>query len=99
MKVLFINSVCGIKSTGRICTDLAKELENQGNEVKIAYGREEYVPEEYKKYAIRIGSNISVKLNALSTRIFDNDGFTAKQATKKFLKWVSKTDVVCVLFD
>ena len=35
MKILFINSVCGIGSTGRICTDLAKEYEKQGHEVKI----------------------------------------------------------------
>ena len=41
MKVLLINSVCGIGSTGRICTDLATEFEAQGHEVKIAYGREE----------------------------------------------------------
>lgn len=35
MKVLFINSVCGIGSTGRICTDLAQQLEAEGHEVKI----------------------------------------------------------------
>ena len=45
MKVLLINSVCGIRSTGRICTDIAAELEAQGHEVKIAYGRE-HVPEK-----------------------------------------------------
>ena len=39
MRILFINSVCGIGSTGRICTDLAQQLEAEGNEVKIAYGR------------------------------------------------------------
>ena len=45
MKVLMINSVCGIGSTGRICTDIAQELEKQGHEVKIAYGRDGHVPE------------------------------------------------------
>ena len=50
MKILMINSVCGIRSTGRICTDIADALEKQGNEVKIAYGRFD-VPEIYKKYA------------------------------------------------
>ena len=30
MKILMINSVCGIRSTGRICTDLAQELEKTG---------------------------------------------------------------------
>ena len=46
MKVLMINVVCGIRSTGRICTDLACALEAHGHEVKIAYGREE-VPVKY----------------------------------------------------
>lgn len=45
MRVLFINSVCGIHSTGRICADLSRELEAQGHECKIAYGRMEEVPE------------------------------------------------------
>ena len=48
MKILIINSVCGIKSTGRICTDLACMLEKEGNEVKIAYGRD-IVLSQFKK--------------------------------------------------
>ena len=39
MKVLMINSVCGIGSTGRICTDIADELTENGHECKIAFGR------------------------------------------------------------
>ena len=91
MKVLMINSVCGIRSTGRICTDLAEELEKQGHECKIAYGRET-VPEKYKKYAVKIGNSLSVKIDALKTRIFDNAGFNSTRATKKFIKWVKEYD-------
>ena len=40
MRFLMINSVCGVKSTGRICTDIAEMLEKEGHECKIAYGRE-----------------------------------------------------------
>ena len=32
---------CGIRSTGRICTNLAPEFDMQGYKVKIAYGRED----------------------------------------------------------
>ena len=39
MRILQINSVCGVGSTGRIATDLYNVLENQGHECKIAYGR------------------------------------------------------------
>ncbi len=89
MKVLMINSVCGIRSTGRICTDIAEVLEKSGHECKIAYGRE-VVPEKYKKYAVRIGSNMGVKLHAGLSRIFDSAGFHSKHATKKFIKWVKQ---------
>lgn len=91
MKILMINSVCGIRSTGRICTDIADELSKQGHTVKIAYGRET-VPEKYQKYAVRIGSDLNVKVDALTTRIFDNAGFNSKNATKKFLEWVKEYD-------
>lgn len=89
MKVLQINSVCGIRSTGRICTDIAQVLEKDGHECKIAYGRE-IVPDQYKKYSVRIGSNLSVKMHALWARIFDNTGFGSAVATKRFIKWVKK---------
>ena len=91
MKILMINSVCGIRSTGKICADLADELTKQGHTVKIAYGRET-VPEQYKKYAVRIGSDLGIRLDALSTRIFDNAGFNSKAATKQFLNWVKEYD-------
>lgn len=96
MKVLFINSVCGVGSTGRICTELAQQLENDGHEVKIAYGRKETVPEQFQKYAVRIGTDWNCKLHAIQTRLFDKHGFGSWYATKKFLKWaeVYKPDLV-----
>lgn len=39
MKILFINSVCGIGSTGKIVVDLAREAAKQGHQCWIAYGR------------------------------------------------------------
>ncbi len=91
MKVLMINSVCGIRSTGRICTDLADALTAQGHEVKIAYGRET-VPEKSRKYAVRIGSNTDNKLHGLRSRLFDDTGFGSKRATKRFIEWVKSYD-------
>lgn len=91
MKILMINSVCGIRSTGRICTDLAVALEAQGHQVKIAYGRER-VPEQYKRFSIRIGNNITVKTHGALARLCDADGRGSYLATKKFISWVKKFD-------
>lgn len=87
MKVLQINSVCGIKSTGRICTDLADVLTDNGHECKIAYGRE-IVPEKYREYAVKIGSDFDVNMHVLNSRLFDSSGWGSKHVTKKFIKWV-----------
>ena len=84
-----INVVCGIRSTGRICTDLAEMLEQKGHKVKIAYGRES-VPPQYQKYAVRIGNDIDCKMHGIATRVFDRHGFASKNSTKKFLAWAEK---------
>lgn len=89
MKVLMINVVCGIRSTGRICTDLAEKLTAEGHEVKIAYGREE-VPKRYEKYAVKIGNKWDQRLHGLQTRILDEHGFGSKKVTKDFLKWAEE---------
>ena len=91
MRVLIINVVCGIRSTGRICTNLASKLEEQGYEVKIAYGREK-VPEQFQKYAVRIGTDLDVKWHGLKARLMDGCGFGSKRVTKKFIEWVDKFD-------
>ena len=91
MKILMINVVCGIRSTGRICTDLAEALEAKGHVVKIAYGREN-VPEKYQKYAYRTGNDLGVRFSALRARLLDDAGFGNKDATLKFVEWIRKFD-------
>lgn len=89
MRVLMINSVCGIRSTGRICTDLAEEFLAEGHEVKIAYGRES-VPDKYKEISIRIGNRMDIYMSAVKARLLDNEGFNSVRATKEFLKWANE---------
>ncbi len=91
MKLLQINSVCGIRSTGRICTDIAEILRQEGHECKIAYGRES-APEKHRSIAHRIGSDLDVKLHALRTRLFDSMGLGSSRATKRLIKWIEEYD-------
>ena len=91
MKVLEINSVCGIRSTGRICTDLADILKENGHGCKIAYGRET-APEKYKDISYRIGSDAGVKLHALKARLFDSAGFGSKKATERLIEKIKEYD-------
>lgn len=83
MKILFINSVCGAGSTGRICTDLYNVLEGAGHQCCIAYGRGK-APEGY--CTIKIGNKVSVYLHAILSRFSDRQGFYSKYATKKLIK-------------
>lgn len=89
MRVLQINSVCGIRSTGRICTDIADILANDGYSCKIAYGRENTL-KKFSDIAVRTDTYSGVRIHALQSRIFDNSGFARYGATEKFLKNISE---------
>lgn len=90
MKYLFINSVAGVGSTGRIAADKCRELMRQGHECRLAYGRScancDDIP------TIRIGSDLNVKIHGAMNRIFDNHGFNSAAATRRFLKQVREYD-------
>ena len=89
MKVLQINSVCGVGSTGRIATDLYKVLEEHGHECVIAYGRGT-APEGIK--TIKIGTDFDNYMHVAKTRLFDKHGFGSTKATKEFIKKVKEYD-------
>lgn len=91
MKVLMINSVCGIGSTGRICTDIAERLEAAGHDCRIACGRGA-IPERYKKYAMRVGNDLSTYMHGAQARVFDNAGFGSRGATRKLIKQIEEYD-------
>lgn len=91
MKILQINSVCGIKSTGRICADLADILQENGNDCLIAYGREA-VAEKYSSIAVRVGTEYDVILHGITARLFDSSGFGSKEVTKRFIAKIREYD-------
>lgn len=89
MKILQINSVCGIGSTGRIATDIHNILIEQGHESYIAYGRD--LPKNCDN-AIRIGTKIDNYAHVAKTRLLDKHGFGSIKATKEFINKVKDID-------
>ena len=90
MKYLFINSVAGVGSTGRIAADKCRELMAQGHECRLAYGRTCANCEDIPTH--RIGSDLDVKIHGVLNRVFDNHGFNSAAATRRFLKQVREYD-------
>lgn len=90
MKYLFINSVAGFGSTGRIAAQQCRELQQQGHECVLAYGRDQANCDDIP--TIQIGTPLDYKLHGVSTRLFDNHGFCSRAATKRFLEEVKEYD-------
>jgi putative colanic acid biosynthesis glycosyltransferase len=86
LKVLQINTVCGVGSVGRIVRQIHEALREKGHESYIAYGRKPLRCDG----AIRIGGDLDVYFHVFLTRVFDLHGFGSKKATKKFLKIVEE---------
>ena len=90
MKILLINSVLGIGSTGRIVESLYNFFKGEGHDVKVAYGRNrcEKVPGEDQ---FCFYSKLNVYSHALLSRCSDKAGLAySKKATKKLIKFIDE---------
>ena len=90
MKYLFINSVAGFGSTGRIAAEKCRELMKEGHECVLAFGRDKANCDDIPTY--QIGSPLDFKLHGLRTRLLDDHGFGSKTATRRFLQWAESYD-------
>lgn len=90
MKVLIINSVYGIGSTGKIVEDLLREYQKQGFDTYFAYGRNSKLTNDVEKKAYRIGSKLSVYFHVVMSRLFDWHGLCSVYATKKLIKYIDR---------
>ena len=88
MKYLFINSVAGFGSTGRIAAEKCRELMAEGHECVLAFGREKANCDDIP--TVQIGSSLDYKLHGIRCRLLDDHGFGSRTATKRFLDWVKQ---------
>lgn len=90
MKILQINSVCGVTGTGRIVTDLYDTAVNNGHDCVIAYGEHKFHNDPGNRKAIEIGTMRDCRMHAVATRLWDAQGFASRHATEEFLKKVEE---------
>ena len=90
MKYLFINSVAGFGSTGRIAAEKCRELMAEGHECVLAFGREKANCDDVP--TVQIGNSLDNKIHGIRCRLLDDHGFGSKAATKRFLAWVREYD-------
>lgn len=90
MKYLFINSVAGYGSTGRIVAETCRKLMAEGHSCVIAYGRKGNGAADIP--AIPIGNPLDIRIHGLESRLLDNTGFGSRLATGRFLEKVKAYD-------
>lgn len=83
MKVVQINTVCGVGSTGRIAVGIGRALERAGSSSLIAYGRGS-APEGVN--AVSCNSPLGIPLHGLATRLWDTHGFGSARATELLVR-------------
>lgn len=82
IKVVQINSVYKIGSTGKIVYDLSHELYNQGDSCFILYGRNGDINSDH---VFKVSSEIDNRIHGILTRIADLHGFCSIKATLKLI--------------
>ena len=93
MRVLQVNAVYGVGSTGVIVEDIHNLSIEKGIESYVAYSttNKSMVPNGYK-----IGNNLGKKMHALFSRINGMQAYFSTNATRKFLRYIDeiKPDIV-----
>lgn len=85
MRVLQINAVNGISSTGRSCSEISNYLNEIGYEAYIAYAGGTPTDKGYF-----IGSVFDHKLHALLSRVSGKQAYFSKRATVDLLEYIQK---------
>lgn len=85
MKILQINVVNKILSTGRNVAEMNNYFEEKGNICATAYSKG---PSTDPEHEFVIGSSLDVKVHALLSRLFGKQGYFSFSSTRKLLKFM-----------
>ena len=91
MKVLQINAVYGYGSTGVIAKEILDEVIISGGEAYAAFMKHRFKTDisSLSGY-IEIGSKADQIIHAIKSRIFGEQGFYSRNATKKMISEIEK---------
>lgn len=84
MRYLFINSVYGVRSTGKLIAQKCRELKMTGHECMVGYGRQA-VDDGYARL-IQIGTPADHLVHAALSRVADCQGRLSGRPTDRFLR-------------
>ncbi len=82
-RILFINSIVGTGSTGRLISGLCRMLSKKDTDTLVCYGRGRA---DDKVATFRIGRNLDVYMHGVISRITDRHGLYSTGPTKILLK-------------
>ena len=85
MKILHINAINDVKSTGRICKELAAVHREYGHETRVAHSTGPVTEGSYV-----IGDAVDVKLHALHARITGRQGYASRLATENLVREIER---------
>jgi glycosyltransferase involved in cell wall biosynthesis len=85
LRILQINSLCGVGSTGRIASDIHQLLKKQGHESMIAFGRN---TRRYCTDAKKFGSAWNFLFHVAWTFATDRHGFASWLATRRLIRMI-----------
>ena len=87
MKVLQLNPICGVGSTGRIVSGIQEAILSNGDDCLVVYNRE---PSKSVGKKTRIGSKMTIYRHALHTRLTDRQGFASKHETRQLIRIIEE---------
>jgi len=87
MKIVYVNTVCGTGSTGKITVDLYRIAKQAGHAPFISYGRGSA---DAALSSYKIGNIIDFGSHVLINFFLGKSGFGSKTVTKRFLKWLDE---------
>lgn len=96
MKILYINSVYGYGSTGKIVRKLREEALAAGHDVYVIYGRKSAIgykgstPDEENVWYI--AGNLEQKVDIASSVLFDTHGLHSKKNTERIIQKIEEIE-------